>query len=40
MSRLLHRVGLGSARNPWRTVAAWLAATVVVLGLAGASAAP
>ncbi len=36
MSRFLHRLGGASARHPWRVVAAWAAAAVVVLGLAGA----
>ena len=36
MSRFLHRLGGSAARHPWRVVAAWAAAAVVVLGLAGA----
>ena len=36
MSRFLHRLGGAAARHPWRVVAAWAAAAVVVLGLAGA----
>ena len=35
MSRFLHRLGGFSARHPWRVIAAWAAAAVVVLGLAG-----
>ena len=34
MSRFLHRLGGFSARHPWRVIAAWAAAAVVVLGLA------
>jgi RND superfamily putative drug exporter len=36
MSRFLHRLGGAAARHPWRVIAAWAAAAVVVLGLAGA----
>ena len=32
---LLYRTGLGSARHPWRTIAAWLVAAVVVLVASG-----
>ena len=35
MSRFLYRLGGFSARHPWRVIAAWAAAAVVVLGLAG-----
>ena len=35
MSRVLHRLGGFAARHPWRVIGAWLAAAVVVLGLAG-----
>ncbi len=35
MSRFLHRLGGFSARHPWRIIAAWATAAVVVLGLAG-----
>jgi RND superfamily putative drug exporter len=35
MSRLLHRLGGSAARHPWRTIGAWLVATVLVAGLAG-----
>jgi RND superfamily putative drug exporter len=35
MSRLLHRIGGSAARHPWRALAAWLVALIVVLGLAG-----
>ena len=34
MSRFLHRLGGFSARHPWRVIAVWAAAAVVVLGLA------
>ena len=36
MSRLLYRIGGSAARHPWRVIGAWVAAMVVVLGLAGA----
>jgi RND superfamily putative drug exporter len=35
MSRVLYRLGGFAARHPWRVIGAWLAAAVVVLGLAG-----
>ena len=35
MSRLLYRLGGSAARHPWRTIGAWVAAVVVILGLAG-----
>jgi putative drug exporter of the RND superfamily len=35
MSRVLHRLGGFAARHPWRVIGAWLAAAVVILGLAG-----
>ncbi len=35
MSRVLHRLGGFAARHPWRVIGAWLAAAVLVLGLAG-----
>ncbi|NHC44446.1 MMPL family transporter [Motilibacter aurantiacus] len=35
MSTLLHRVGDGAARHPWRTLGAWLLAAALLGGLAG-----
>jgi RND superfamily putative drug exporter len=35
MSRLLYRLGRGSAAHPWRTLLAWLVAALAVLTLAG-----
>jgi RND superfamily putative drug exporter len=35
MNSLTRRLGTASARRPWITIAAWLVAAVVVLGLAG-----
>ena len=34
MSRLLYRLGRGSALHPWRTISAWLAVAAAVAGLA------
>lgn len=34
MSRFLHRLGTTTASHPWRTLAAWLALTLTILGLA------
>ena len=34
MSRFLHRLGGSAARHPWRVIAAWLAAAVLLVGLA------
>ena len=36
MSRLLYRLGHGSAAHPWRTIAAWLGVAVIVVGLGSA----
>jgi RND superfamily putative drug exporter len=36
MSRVLHRIGGGAARHPWRVIGAWLVALAIVAGLAGA----
>ncbi|HSU01423.1 MAG TPA: MMPL family transporter [Nocardioides sp.] len=36
MSRLLYRLGHGSAAHPWRTLVAWLGIAVVVVGLGSA----
>ena len=35
MSRLLYVIGVAAARHPWRIVAGWIAAAVIVTGLAG-----
>src|SRR5690606_15226154 len=37
MSRFLHRLGRTTAAHPWRTLAAWLALTLTVFGLAFAA---
>ncbi len=34
MSRFLYRLGGSAARHPWRVIAAWLAAAVLLVGLA------
>ena len=36
MSRLLHRLGHGSAAHPWRTISAWVLVAVAVFALAAA----
>ena len=33
MSRLLYRLGHGSAAHPWRTIVAWVGIAVIVVGL-------
>ncbi|WP_419999324.1 MMPL family transporter [Streptomyces boninensis] len=40
MNRLTRRIGDASARRPWVTIAAWLAALALVLPLAGLAAGP
>ena len=35
MTRILYRLGRGTAAHPWRTISAWLVVVVVAFGLAG-----